>query len=110
MAESHLQTKILKDLRSQPKYIKAFKLESSSDNGNPDLFWTCQLTGPCVLEVKDLGKKPRKLQESQMKGLNDCGTKAFWCDSWSGWVDIKRSLGMNKESIKKAHVIFHKNV
>ena len=101
--ESSLQTKILKDLRSYGKYIEAFKIQKASDNGVPDIFFTSKLTGAVLVELKQEGKKPRKLQESKINKLNSCGSKAFSCDSWSKWVKLKSELEINLESIITIH-------
>lgn len=92
--ESSLQGKILKDLRSFGKHIVAFKLMRASDNGLPDIVFTTKCTGTVFIEVKRRGEKPRQLQEFMIDKLNNCGSKAFSCDSWERWIEIKNELGL----------------
>lgn len=91
--EYTLQEKILKDLRSYGKYIVAFKLQRSSDNGVPDIFFTTRFTGPVFIEVKREGESPSELQDFIIRKINLCGSKAFVCDTWNEWVNIKKHLG-----------------
>jgi hypothetical protein len=113
--ESTYQAKVLRDLDSYQKYMESFKVESSSDNGFPDLFFTTTLTGAVFVEKKKKGEKARKLQKHKIDRLNKCGVKAFVSDSWEEWVVIKKSLGMTKEAVRehynKTHgVISDKNL
>lgn len=97
--EGRLQAKIMQDLRSYGKYITAFKVMKTSDNGVPDVFFTTSTTGPIFLELKDVGKKPAPHQILMMKKLNLTGVKAVWCDCWEEWVEIKKSIGLSKEAV-----------
>jgi len=94
--EIKLQTDVLSDLRSFGKYCECFKIEKTSDNGIPDIFFTTRFTGPILIETKRIKGEVRKLQEIKIKNLNKCGTKAFICDSWKKWMDIKSIIGLNK--------------
>ena len=102
--EKKNQTKILKDLRSYGKYCESFKIIKTSDNGEPDIFFSFALTGAILIEAKRLTGAPRKLQEKKIKKLNICGTRTFVCHSWEEWYSIKKSLGLlDMEKIKEAH-------
>lgn len=113
--ESALQAKILRDLNSYGKYCEAFKVESPSCNGEPDIFFTTTLTNGVLIETKRLGEELRALQASKAKKLNMCGSKTFKCDSWEGWVAVKNALGLTKENVIKHYneqncVISNKNL
>jgi hypothetical protein len=95
MIEKKIQDIILKDLRSYGKYCECFKIIKSSDSGELDIFFTTKITGAVFIEVKKPGEVPSKLQEYKIKKLNDCGSKAFSCDSIDSWNNIKISLGLN---------------
>jgi hypothetical protein len=81
----------LNDLRSMKGFL-AFKIEKCSDNGCPDVFFTSAMTGAVLIEVKAPGEKPSPLQNSFMFKLWECGTRAFWVETWEEWVNIKRYL------------------
>ena len=90
--ESNLQTKVLKDLRSFGKYCECFKIIKTSDNGEPDIFFTTALTGSILLEMKKLKGNPEELQKVKIKKINECGTRAFVCHSWEEWISIKLGI------------------
>lgn len=92
--EKILQTKILKDLRSLGKYCICFKIEKSSDNGIPDIFFSTVISGPILLEIKDNNEKPNKLQLYQINKSNLCGCKTYWVDSWQKWIELKKNIGI----------------
>jgi hypothetical protein len=96
--EKKLQTKILKDLRSY-KHMICFKIIRCSDNGIPDIFFTNKITGPCFLEVKKSGEVPDPLQFNILGKLNMLGAHAFWCNSWEGWVKIKRAINLSHDTV-----------
>ena len=92
--ESKLQNIILSDIRSMPSTV-CFKVESSSDNGVPDIFFTTKCTGGVFIEVK----KPRdsvtsSVQNIMNTNLNKNGCRSFFCKSWREWVDIKIKLNL----------------
>ena len=102
--ESKLQTKILNDLRSLGKYCEVFKIIKTSDNGIPDIYFTTALTEGFFIEVKEPGGKPRKLQEVKIRRLKACGSNVIVCDTWEGWYDIKRHIGLlDMDAIKREH-------
>lgn len=68
----------------------------ASDNGFGDIFFSFKITGAVFLETKRPAGKLRKLQEKKIESLNECGTKAYACYTWEGWVEIKRNLGIHK--------------
>jgi len=94
--EKILQNKVLNDLRSFGKYCECFKLIKASDNGFGDIFFTFKTTGAVFLEMKKPSGKLEKLQEKKIRSLNECGTKAYPCYSWEDWMEIKKSLGIEK--------------
>ena len=96
--ESDLQTKILKDLESYRDMV-AFKIMRCNIDGVPDIFFTNNVTGPCFLELKAPGKKPSQIQNYIIQKLNTNGIKAFWCDNWQGWVDIKNILNLSHDTL-----------
>jgi len=97
-SESDIQSSILADLRSLGRHCECFKIQKTSDNGEPDIFFTTRITGAVLIEVKKPGGRISKLQISKLKKLNDCGTKAFACYSWQAWVEVKKSLGLYPSS------------
>ncbi len=92
--EEKLQSKILKDLRSWGKKCVCFKIMKTSDNGIPDIYFTTATTGGVFIEAKKYKGAARKLQDLKIKRIIECGTKAFVCDSWECWVNIKSKLGL----------------
>jgi len=92
--EGVLQDKILKDLRSYGKLMVCTKVMKTSDNGFPDIFFTTFHTGAVVIETKQEHGVASKLQESRIQKLNNCGTKAFICNTWPRWIEIKQELGL----------------
>ena len=94
--EKRLQTNILDDLRSYGKYCECFKIEKTSDNGTPDIFFTTNVTGAVFIEVKRTGKEAEKLQANRIKNLWACGCKAFVVASWEEWISVKASLKLSK--------------
>lgn len=72
-----------------------FKIIKTSDNGIPDIFFSTEKTGGVFIETKKLSGKARKLQHNKVEKLNKCGSKAFFCYSWSQWVEIKENIGLN---------------
>jgi len=101
--EAKLQSQILNDLRSLGKYCECFKLIKTSDNGEPDIFFTTKLTGGVLLELKRLSGSLNKLQEVKINKLNECGTKTFACYSWIEWVQIKKSLKLDSPTVQFYH-------
>ena len=97
--EKNIQDHILKDLRSYGRYCECFKIIKSSDSGEMDIFFTTKITGAVFLEVKKPGERPSKLQEYKIQKMNDCGTKAFYCDSIESWENIKSLIGLFKHNI-----------
>ena len=84
-SEKKLQPKIIKHLEKNGFYtIKTIKLNK---NGLPDIIaWK---EGRCVMvEVKSTGKKPSFLQEFRIKEVKECGVYAFWCDSFSMFLEL----------------------
>ena len=97
--EGNLQDKVLRDLRSYGKYISVFKIVRTSDNGIPDVYFTTALTGSVFVELKKPGAKPREDQVHKINELNRCGARAYACDSWTRWVEIKHEINLTKESV-----------
>jgi len=97
--EKNIQDHILKDLRSYGRFCECFKIIKSSDSGEMDIFFTTKITGAVMLEVKKPGERPRKLQEYKISKINECGTKAFYCDSIESWGNIKSLIGLSKDRI-----------
>ena len=95
--ESKLQTKILEDLRSYGKNIVAFKIQKTSDNGIPDVFFTTLRTGAVFIEVKKKGEKPTALQNKKIRDLSKCGCLACYCSSWEEWTMIKLMVQLSHE-------------
>lgn len=93
--ESFLQEKILQDLRSLGQHCECFKIEKTSDNGIPDIFFTTKITGPVLIETKKSNGILSALQVLKIDKLRKCGTKAFPCYTWAQWVELK-SLMMLK--------------
>ena len=94
--EAKLQSDILSDLRSFGKYCECFKIEKSSDNGVPDIFFTTKFTGTVFIETKRLLGQAKKLQLLKINRLVKCGTRAFVCNSWEEWIGIKDIIGLSK--------------
>jgi hypothetical protein len=97
--EVKLQSDILCDLRSFGKYCECFKIEKTSDNGTPDIFFATKITNAVFIETKRIGEKARKLQLIRIRRLNECGVLAFVCSSWDDWIDIKKFICLNKENV-----------
>jgi hypothetical protein len=93
--ESNIQSKILKDLRSLKDCV-VFKIHKTSDNGIPDICFTSKKTGAVFIEVKSPGKKPSKLQINKINKINKSGSKAFYCDSWDSWMEVRDILNIPK--------------
>ena len=70
----------------------AFKIEKTSDNGVPDIFFCSWNTGTVFVEVKAPGKKPKPHQQAMINRLNASGVKAFYVDSIEGWVKLRNAL------------------
>jgi len=87
---------MLKDLRSYGKNCECFKIIKTSDNGEPDIFFTMAITGAVLIEVKRKHGKAAKLQENKIEKLNRCGTRTFLCNTWERWMEIKKELGIPK--------------
>lgn len=101
--ESDFQSDILKDLRSYGKYCECFKIMSASDLGVPDVFFTTSKTGCVFIEVKrEKDGKPSPAQILKNEKLNRCGCKAFFCYTWAEWVEIKKTIGLNKTDVISA--------
>lgn len=80
--ESKIQSKLIKQLESKGYYV--LKLSVTNKPGIPDLVALPKDCNAIFIEVKDVGKKPRKLQKYRMKELSDIGIKTFVYDgSWS---------------------------
>jgi len=93
--ESILQNKILRDLDSMGKKCIAFKIRRSSVNGAPDIFFAHVVTGPVLLETKaETDGKLSPIQIQMHKNLSECRCKVYSANSWSRWVEIKKSLGI----------------
>jgi len=92
--EGQLQDKILKDLRSYGKYMVCTKVIKNSDNGFPDIYFTCCITGSVWIETKRLEGEAAELQLFRIDKLNKCGSKAFLCNSWVRWQEIKKKLAI----------------
>lgn len=97
--EAKLQSDILSDLRSFGKYCECFKVESPSDNGIPDIFFTTKATGPFLIETKRKKGVAEKLQLTKIKGLNRCGCCSRLIFSWEEWVEFKSLVGLNKRNV-----------
>ena len=97
--ESKLQSDILGDLRSYGKYCECFKIEKTSDNGIPDIFFTTKFTGSVFIETKRALGKAKKIQEYKIDKLKKCGSKAFICYTWFEWVCIKKLIGLDKQNV-----------
>ena len=72
--------------------VVAFKVEKTSDNGVPDIFFCSLRSGAIFLEVKDVGKKPKPHQQAMINRLNAAGVKAFYVDSIEGWIRLRSLL------------------
>jgi hypothetical protein len=92
--EGKIQDKLLKDLRSYGKYIVCTKVERTSDNATPDIYFTTSITGSVWVETKRELGEAEVLQEVRIRKLNRCGTKAFVCNSWERWQEIKSEIGL----------------
>ena len=92
--EAKLQDDIMADLRSLGKNCECFKIEKTSDNGVPDIFFTTSITGAVFIETKRTEGKLSSVQEFKIKKLNSCGVKAFSCYSWAEWINIKKILNI----------------
>jgi hypothetical protein len=93
--EAKLQSDILSDLRSFGKYCECFKIEKSSDNGIPDIFFSTVFTRAVFVETKRLKGDAKKLQQIKLQRLRNCGVKSFLCNSWEEWINIKQLIGLN---------------
>lgn len=90
--ESKLQNNILTDLRNMSDTV-CFKVESPTDNGVPDIFFTNINTGSVFIEVKKpVGGVASKAQNTMNKLINKYGCKSYFCKTWGEWVDIKAKL------------------
>lgn len=94
--EAKLQSDILSDLRSFGKYCECFKIEKSSDNGTPDIFFTTVYTRAVFIETKRSTGVTKKLQDIKIQKLRSCGVKAFVCNTWDSWIAVKKLIGLNK--------------
>jgi len=92
--ESKLQSSILSDLESYGDKCEVFKIERANKNGFPDIFFTMECCGPCMVEAKREGERPSDLQKHRIARLNACGCKTFVCDTWSEWMKVKSVLGI----------------
>jgi len=101
MKESSLQSKILNDLRSFGKYCECFKIMKTSDNGEPDVFFTTKITGAVLIEIKRPDGSTQKIQSAKIKKLNECGTQAYICYSWENWASLKNDLGLSLATLSK---------
>lgn len=89
--EKSLQTLILEDLESRPN-ILVFKLMKANINGLPDV-WFIYPGGTVCVEIKAPGKVPEPHQQVIINRINAIGgAKAFACDSWKRWSEIKSML------------------
>ncbi len=77
MLESKVQTKLIKQLESEGKYV--LKVSVCNKNGYPDVTAFCPDGTVEWYEVKQKGKKPRPLQEYRLKELSKYG-KCFVYD------------------------------
>ena len=78
MLESKIQSKLIKDLEKAWNYV--LKLEATNKNGIPDLVSFDKNGVPTFIEVKQKGKKPRKIQVFRAKELIKQNIKAYWYD------------------------------
>lgn len=101
--EKKVQNVVLSDLRSFQKYCEVFKLIKTSDNGEPDIFFTTCLTGAVFVETKRLNGAARKLQIVKIEKLNRCGVRAFVCHSIEEWLTIKQELGITTANVTRSH-------
>jgi len=106
--EKRLQDKILKDLRSYGKNIVVFKIQKTSDSGVPDVFFITLFTDSVFIELKKTGKSADARQRAMIKKLRKTGAKAFICDTWNGWIKIKKDIGLNSKNIGNAASLFKK--
>lgn len=82
MSESKIQSKLIKKLESSGYYV--IKLSATNKPGIPDIIAIPKDCNAIFIEVKDIGKKPRKLQKYRMKELLNHGIKSFIYDgTWS---------------------------
>jgi len=103
--ESKLQSKIINDLEWYNNMCVVYKLMKINISGLPDICFHTVKTGAVYIEVKAPGKKPSHLQTKKLELLRSCGAKAYWCDSWEGWVEIKKILGIHdRNEIINAHL------
>jgi hypothetical protein len=103
--EAKIQSDILNDLRSFGKFCECFKIEKSSDNGVPDIFFTTKHTGSVFVETKRETGKAEKLQSYRIEKLRQCGAKAFVCNNWVTWISIKRLIGLDKNNVIISQVL-----
>lgn len=92
--EKKLQTKILHDLESRPD-TECFKIMKANKDGVCDIWFTNIRTGPYLLEVKAPGEQPSKKQHHFIGRVNASGGVALWVDTWQGWVDLKKDIGLD---------------
>jgi hypothetical protein len=90
--EKTLQTLILEDLESRAPAVFVFKLMKANINGLPDV-WFIYSGGLVCIEVKAPGERPEDHQQLVINRINATGgAKAYWCDSWKMWSEIKKEL------------------
>ena len=77
MLESKIQSKLIKQLELEGKYV--LKVSVCNKNGYPDVTAFCPDGTVEWYEVKQKGKKPRPLQEYRLKELSNYG-KCFVYD------------------------------
>lgn len=99
--ESSVEASIVRYAKRHGIYTRKFT--SPSQRGVPDRIFA--LNGKVLfLEIKRKGAKPTKLQEYELKQLQDAGIAASWVDSVSGGIDaIAAVLGESQgRSLKLA--------
>ena len=101
--EKDIQSRILKDLGSYPKYIEFWKNVKTSENKNPDIFFTSWLTGPCCIELKKEGERVKGGQLFKLKKLHSNGLRSFAVIGLNGYLKLKKHLKINEANLKEEH-------
>lgn len=97
MKEKTISNAIIKEIHRRYQFAQVMKRLSSGTTGMigwPDI--TGHIGGIHVeIEVKQPGEKPRKLQLSRIRKLNENGAIAFWTDS------VEECMEMLQERLKR---------
>ena len=99
MKESEIQAKVLGDLKSFGKFAYVFKIIEANEPGIPDIFFCTSISGPIHIEMKQLGQKPKPHQDAKMDLADMVGCRSFVVDDISGWIALKKHLGINREAL-----------